>query len=451
MVEIDEACPSDFNRFDELLNGTGKKFHELSAFERSELISEAFGLENTLLEVDQTLLSQLDKLSENVFSILPLPLSAIPNVVVNGRKFLLPAAIEEPSVIAGASAMVKLAAKNGGFEAFGGEPILPVQIHLSNVKDVNLAIQNLAEKKDKLISIANSITKRATKMVERGGGVKDFEVFTFEKHRDERIRKSIIIQLYVDVRNAMGANFVNAIGESLAPNLDPLLAEITSGNIEDFVFGERLMAILSNKCEERIVHVSAKFSFEDLTKKDKKGTIILPGSEVAEKIELANEMAKVNEHRAVTHNKGIMNGIQSIVLATGNDFRAVDAGVWAHSREKSTELIKRLLSNEETAESAGYYYGLQPLTEWKVDLRQKLLIGEIDVPIAVGIVGRPDANPITEKVLQILEKQGLEESKELAQLMAAIGLAQNLAALRSLVTTGINSNHLLFHDRGKKL
>lgn len=320
---------------------------------------------------------------ENVVGSMQLPLGIATNFIINGKEKLIPMAIEETSVVAAASNAAKLA-RPEGFKAKASEPIMIGQIQILNpCKD---AEKKLMENKEDILDLANAQDKI---LVSLGGGAKDLEVKWLSDDM-------LVVHLLVDVRDAMGANAVNTMAEAVAP----LLEKITGG--------KALLRIISNLAIYRLAEA------EVIYKKD------VIGEDVVDKIVKAYEFASLDIFRAATHNKGIMNGIDAVAIATGNDWRAIEAGAHAYAAMN----------------------GYKPLTTWQKNENGDLY-GKIKLPLAVGIIGgATKVHPIAKLCLKIL---GVKTAKELAEVMAAVGLAQNFAALRALATKGIQAGHMKLH------
>ncbi len=348
----------------------------------------------------RTLLSvrQADKIIENVIGTFSMPLAVAPNFLLNDRDFMVPMVVEEPSILAALSNAAKLARENGGFTAELADSRLIGQVHLVDVPDPRAAEEAIAAHAEELVAAANAVHPR---LVARGGGVTGVDG---RLHTLADGRELLTVHFKVNTCDAMGANLVNTICESLAPRL----AELTASQVA--------MRILSNLADESLVTARMRVRPEQLAKPG------MPGDEVAEGIVTASLIAAADPHRAATHNKGIMNGIDPLAIATGNDWRAIEAGAHAY------------------AASAGHYGSL---TRWW--LADGYLNGEITVPIKVGTVGGTlDANP---QAALCLAMTGVTSADELAQLMAAVGLAQNFAAIRALASTGIQAGHMRLHAR----
>ncbi|GLQ06810.1 hydroxymethylglutaryl-CoA reductase, degradative [Sneathiella chinensis] len=336
---------------------------------------------------------------ENVIGKFEIPLGVATNFVVNGRDYLVPMAVEEPSVVAAASYMAKIARDHGGFHAHATRPIMRAQVQVVGINDPHAARFKILERKDDLITLANS---RDKVLIGLGGGCQDIEVHVFE---DTPIGAMIVMHLLVDVRDAMGANTVNTMAEMVAPKVE----EITGGSVR--------LRILSNLADQRIVRARVTIPVEALD------TETLVGKDVAEGIVEAYVMAALDPYRAATHNKGIMNGIDPVIVATGNDWRAIEAGAHAFAVQDG-------------------HYG--SLTTWELD-NSGNLTGTIELPMAVGLVGgATKTHPAARAALAMMD---VTSANELAEVIAAVGLAQNMGALRALATEGIQKGHMALHAR----
>lgn len=338
-------------------------------------------------------ISQADKMVENVIGTLELPLGIAVNFLINEKDYLIPMVIEETSVVAAASNAAKMARARGGFEAESSPPQMIGQIQVTELEDVAEAKKAIEDEKENIIELAN---QQDPTLVKLGGGAKDLQI----REIDTEEGKMLIAHLIVDTQDAMGANVVNTMAEAVAP----LIEEITGGQV--------FLRIVTNLAERRTARAKAVFAKEELGGKDAVDGILK-----------AYHFAVADPYRCATHNKGIMNGIEAIALATGNDTRALEAGAHAYA-------------------SLGGDY--KPLTTWKKDENGNL-VGEIELPIAAGTIGGATGiNPISEICLKILN---VESAQELSEVMAAAGLAQNLAALRALATEGIQEGHMRLHAR----
>ncbi|MEL6966715.1 MAG: hydroxymethylglutaryl-CoA reductase, degradative [Pseudomonadota bacterium] len=336
---------------------------------------------------------------ENVVGTFELPLGIATNFLVNGKDYLIPMAVEEPSVVAAASYMAKIARGCGGFHTSSTAPIMRAQIQILNVKNPHGARLQLLEARDRLVDLANRQDKV---LIDLGGGCRDIEVHVFE---DTPVGPMVVLHILVDVRDAMGANTVNTMAETLAPHVEA----ITGGTVK--------LRILSNLADKRLVRARVSLTPASLD------TESLKGADVAQGIVEACALAIIDPYRAATHNKGIMNGIDPIVVATGNDWRAVEAGAHAY------------------AARSGRY---SSLTRWEID-QEGNLAGTIELPMALGTVGGATrTHPAAQAALRLLNVQS---AQELAEVTAAVGLAQNMAALRALSTEGIQKGHMALHAR----
>ena len=341
-----------------------------------------------------------DRMIENVIGVLGLPVGLGLNFLINGRDYVAPMAVEEPSVVAALSSAAKLLREAGGVTAEADDPVLIGQIQVLNVPDPAHAAADLLSRREEIIRLANSIHPR---MVARGGGVVDVEVHRRAMPGGEG--EMLVLHLLVDTRDAMGANLVNSMCEGVSA-----LVESMSG-------GRVFMRILSNLSDRALARAEVAVPVELLGGKGQSGEDVRDG------IAMAAELAAVDPYRAATHNKGIMNGIDAVALATGNDWRALEAGAhaWAARHGNYTALSKW----------------------WRGE--DGALCGRLEMPIKVGIVGGSlEANPSTQLFLRMMR---VESAQELAQVMAAVGLAQNFSALRALVTEGIQAGHMTLHAR----
>ena len=340
-----------------------------------------------------------DRMIENVIGVFGLPLGVAPNFLVNDRDYLVPMVVEEPSIVAGVSGAAKVVRDSGGFHATSSEPILIGQVQVVGIENPDEAVQSLFDAQKDLLHIANECHPN---LVARGGGARRMEFF---KYRLPDGDWTVVLHLLVNTCDAMGANVVNTMCEGIAPAVESL----TNGNV--------VLRILSNLADQSIVSAKARISLAALEGSAFSAEFVRDG------IVLANDFAVADPYRAATHNKGIMNGIDAVAIATGNDWRAIEAGVHAY------------------AVKGGAY---RSLTDWSVADNGDL-VGELSIPLKVGIVGGSlSSNPGARIGLALT---GVESASELAQLMAAIGLAQNFAALRALVTDGIQKGHMRLHAR----
>jgi len=370
-------------------------FYRLGVEERLQIIREFAGLtdeEVGILRSGGLAVERANLMIENVVGLMPLPLGIAVNFVINGKEYMIPMAIEEPSVVAAASHAAKLARPTGGFRTSSTEPIMIGQIQVLGAPNPQLARQEILRRKTEIAGAANQVDPV---LVSLGGGVKDVNARVINTIRGEMV----IVELLVDVRDAMGANAVNTICEKVAP----LVEEITNGSVR--------LRIVSNLATYRIAKATAVYSKEAI------------GEDTVEGVLDAYAFALADPFRCVTHNKGIMNGVTAIAIATGNDTRALEAGAHAYACRTGTYL---------------------PLTRWEKDDSGNLR-GSIELPVAVGIVGgMTKVHPVARACLKIL---GVGSAKELGEVMAAVGLAQNFAALRALSTEGIQRGHMKLHAR----
>ncbi len=373
------------------------KFFEKDQKERLQIIGEFAGLSQEEIEIIQKStgginFEKADNMIENAIGTFSLPLGIATKFQINKKDYLIPMVIEEPSVIAAASKGAKIARIHGGFEAKADESISIGQIQLLDV-DPQKAIRKIKESSQKILDLANSKSNTLSKI---GKGAK--EVTSREIHTNSG--PMLIVELLIDVGDAMGANVTNSMCEGVAP----LIEELTGGRV--------LLRILSNYSTKRLVRASATFDKE-----------AVGGEQVVDNIILAYQFAAFDVYRAVTHNKGIMNGIISVANATGQDSRAIEAAANAF------------------AASSGKY---RSLTEWSKD-EEGNLVGKLKIPMSVGIVGGIiNVHPMAKICTKIL---GVKSAKELACVIAATGLAQNFSAIRALATEGIQKGHMKLHAR----
>ena len=344
-------------------------------------------------------IKQAQHMIENVVGLYSLPLGLALNFTVNGRDVIIPMAVEEPSVVAGASFMANLARAGGGFTAQTTPPEMIGQMQVLDVHDLNQARQNVLDQKADLLAEAAEIDPILKKL---GGGPRDLEVRLIE---ESPIGAFLVVHLIYDVRDAMGANAVNTACERLAPQIETL----TGGRVH--------LRILSNLADRRLAKASCTISLSELAFGD------FSAEDVSDGIIAAWAFAAVDPYRAATHNKGIMNGVDAVVLATGNDWRAIEAGAHAYAARN------------------GRYTSL---SKWGSDAEGNL-VGELEMPMAVGIVGgATKVHPGAQVALKIM---GISSANELAEIIISAGLAQNLAALRALATEGIQRGHMGLHAR----
>ncbi len=343
---------------------------------------------------------QADRMVENAIGVFGLPLGLGLHFRINGQEWVVPMAVEEPSIIAAVSAAAKLARPSGGFETSSDDPVAIGQIVIEGLTDPAAARETVMAARKKICRLANSLH---TRLVARGGGARDVE--TSIPRGDGAPDDTLLVHLLVDTRDAMGANLVNSMCEAVAPELEG----ITGGRV--------LLRIISNLNDRSLARARVAIDIEALARNG------LTGAEVRDRIVAADRFAAIDPHRAATHNKGILNGIDAVAIATGNDWRAIEAGAHAYA-----------------ARDGNY----RALTRWRVGHTGQL-VGSIELPLNVGIVGGSlESNPAVRLGLDILD---LRSARELSEIMAAVGLAQNLAALRALVTEGIQKGHMRLHAR----
>ena len=370
-------------------------FYKLPPGERLRAVAEQANLGKEEIEQVETGLSldQAEKMVENVIGVFQVPLGVATNFIIDGREVLIPMATEEPSVIAAASNGAKMARESGGFFTSSTGPVMRAQIQATGVQDPFAARQAILQHKDELTKMAND---KDPMLVKYGGGVKDIEVFVI----DSRLGPMVVTHLIVDCRDAMGANAVNTMAEALAPRIE----QITGGRV--------YLRIISNLADKRLARAKAVFKAEEIG-----------GDEVVDGIILAAALAEVDPYRAATHNKGIMNGVTAVVLASGNDTRAVEAGAHAF------------------ASISGRYMSL---TRYEKN-KDGDLVGTIELPVAVGLVGGATrVHPVAKTVVKIL---GVKSADDLSRIIASVGLCQNFAALRALASEGIQRGHMSLHAR----
>ena len=374
-------------------NGFSKKSYQ----ERLELLKAQALLsperQESLEQDEQMSVTVADQLSENVVGTFSLPYSLVPEVLVNGQEYTVPYVTEEPSVVAAASYASKIIKRAGGFTAQVHERQMIGQVALYQVAEPEQVQEKIVSKKAELLQLAN---QAYPSIVKRGGGARDLHVEQIKGETD-----FLVVYLHVDTQEAMGANMLNTMLEALKPVLEELSE------------GQSLMGILSNYATDSLVTASCRIAFRYLSRQKDQGR------EIAEKIALASQFAQADPYRATTHNKGILNGIDAILIATGNDWRAIEAGAHAF------------------ASRDGRYQGL---SSWRLDLETEELVGEMTLPMPVATKGGSiGLNP---RVALSHELLGNPSAKELAQIIVSIGLAQNFAALKALVSKGIQQGHM---------
>lgn len=372
-------------------------FYKLSTADRLEEVADFAALtegEKEMLRRDGALsLKEADRMIENAIGIMPIPLGVAVNFCINGKDYLIPMATEEPSVIAAASNMARICRGNGGFQTSNTGAMMIAQIQAVNVSDVHTARLRILENRKRLIEIANA---KDPFLIQVGGGMKDLEVRVVET----ALGKMVVTHILVDTKDAMGANTVNTMAEALAP----LIEELTGGKV--------YLRILSNLADQRLARARVEIDKEELG-----------GVAVVDAIISAYAFAEADPYRAATHNKGIMNGIDAVVLATGNDTRAIESGAHAY------------------AARTGQY---TTLTTWE-KTKNGNLAGCIELPMAVGLVGgATKVHPVAKLAVRIL---GVQSAVELGEVIACVGLAQNLGAMKALATEGIQRGHMSLHGK----
>ena len=368
-----------------------------SPAQRRATAAQNSGLETGALDAlaDNGLTVEIaDQMIENAVGIFGIPIGLATNFTINGTDMVIPMATEEPSVVAAASNAARIARKLGGFCTSSSAPIMQAQIQVVDVSDPDAACLRILEARDELIESAN---RRDAMLISLGGGVRDITTRVVRTH----VGPHVVVHLIADVRDAMGANTVNTMAEALAPRIGELAC------------GRPLLRILTNKADLRMARARATF---DAT--------ALGGPQVVADMVAAAALAQADPYRAATHNKGIMNGITAVALATGNDTRAIEAG--AHSHAVGAEGRYTSLSHFESDADGN-------------------LTASLEVPMAVGTVGgATKAHPAAQAALRLM---GVRNAAELGEIIVAVGLAQNVAALRALATEGIQRGHMALHAR----
>jgi hydroxymethylglutaryl-CoA reductase len=377
-------------------------FRHWSVSERRQALAEHAGMPRQDLEVLQAggiSVEDASRMVENAVGVYALPLGLALNFQINQRDVLVPMAIEEPSVIAAASYAARMVRQGGGFSATVDASVMIAQIELRAVEDRAAAAKAIAAARAEILDMANQATPR---LLARGGGASDLVV---REITGEDAGPRLVVHLHADCRDAMGANLVNTMAEAVAPRL----AQLAHAEIG--------LRILSNLADQRLVHVSARIPLPALATREAPD-----GQQVAEGIVAASHLAEDDPYRAATHNKGIMNGVDAVVMATGNDWRGVEAGAHAYACRD------------------GRY---RPLAIWRIE--DEHLVGRLDMPMAVGTAGGTlQVHAGARLCLRIL---GVSSAGELAMVIGAAGLGQNLAALRALATEGIQRGHMNLHRR----
>lgn len=385
-------------------------FYNMPIDERRKLISQMHELTETE-EVDLFSLTSLpvdkaDKMIENVIGTFSLPLGLGLNFLINDKEYAVPMAVEEPSIIASASHIAKIVRSTGGFTTEATDRIMIGQIQVVGCPDFKDAKKEILRNKADLIEKANTAYPS---IVARGGGAEDIDVRILNEHANASYNQMLVLHVYIDTCDAMGANIINTMLESLAPTVEAL----TEGKV--------FLRILSNYADRCLARAKCVIPPKSLAMEG------FSGEDVRDGVVHAYEFAASDPYRAVTHNKGIMNGIDPVVIATGNDWRAVEAGAHAYAAKDGQ-------------------YG--SMTRWSVDSSGNL-VGELELPMSIGIVGGATrVHPMAKLALKILD---VSTASELSQVIVAVGLAQNLGALKALVTDGIQKGHMALHARSVAL
>jgi hydroxymethylglutaryl-CoA reductase len=370
-----------------------KKLYEMSREERLDYIRKTTRISDDIEAMLRPLsFEDANRMVENAIGIMSIPMGIATNFVINGREFVIPMAIEEPSVIAAVSKAAKIAKVKGGFIADADDSLMIGQVQIVGLGNVKHAKTKILRNKKQLLVTANSNSRSVTAV--------DLQVRQLRDKSPNNMGNMLMVELIIDTKDAMGANAINTMCEAIAPHV----AEITGGEV--------VLKILSNYATRRMVRCRAIFDKEHLG-----------GSQIVKRILYAYALAYSDAYRAVTHNKGVMNGIDAVALATGQDFRAIEAGAHAYAARDGT---------------------YRSLTSWR-RTKEGDLAGGIELPLAVGVVGGiVNTHPTAKFALQIL---GVKSAKELAMVIAATGLAQNLAAIRALSSEGIQTGHMRLHAR----
>lgn len=385
-------------------------FYRVSVRERRELVASSTGVPAD--EIGAALVGggldadSADKFVENVLGCYALPFAAGLNVRINDKDFIAPMVVEEPSVVAAASAAAKMVRAGGGFHAEADPPLMVTQVQLVGVEDREAATKAILAEKRAICDLADSAMPG---LVARGGGARDIEVRKLSPLEPvPGASEMLVVHIVIDCKDAMGANLVNNAAEAVADRL----AALAKGRVG--------LRILTNLCDKRCVRVKCRVPAEALA------TETMDGSRVIDGIVNASAFAEADPYRAATHNKGIMNGVDAVVIATGNDWRAVEAGAHAY------------------AARSGQY---SPLATWRRE--GEFLLGRMQIPLALGTVGGTlRVHPAARLALKLV---GAESSSELAMVAASVGLASNLAAVRALGTEGIQRGHMALHARSVAL
>ncbi len=372
---------------------TEKKFYEMNLQERLGFLKKTAGISGDIESMLRPLqFEDVNRMIENAIGIMSIPMGIATNFVINDKEYVIPMAIEEPSVIAAVSKAAKISKVKGGFTVEADESFMIGQVQVIGLGRIKDAVAKILRNKKELLTIANSKSRSVVAV--------DLQVRRLRDKSPNQMGNMLLVELVIDPKDAMGANAINTMCEAIAP----AVAEISGGEV--------ILKILSNYATRRMVRCKAIFDKEEIG-----------GSQVVNRILYAYALAYSDIYRAVTHNKGVMNGIDAVALATGQDFRAIEAGAHAYAARDGT---------------------YRSLTSWR-RTKEGDLAGEIELPLAVGVIGGIiNAHPTARFALQIL---GVKNAKELAMVMATVGLAQNLAAIRALSSEGIQAGHMRLHAR----
>lgn len=381
-------------------------FYKFTQEERLLRLAEAFDLSteevNALRSQGALTLDQADKMVENVVGIYSLPIGLGLNFLINGKEYIVPMAVEEASVVAAASSAAKIIRDAGGFTTSSDESIMIGQIQVLDCENFEQSAQNILNRKNEIIDLANKLEPN---MYARGGGAKNVEVKILGNEHEYPHCKMLIIHLLIDTKDAMGANLINTMVEGVAD----LVSDITKGKV--------CLRILSNLADKRLARAKAVIPPRLFDTEDCRGEDIIEG------ILKAQAFAYLDPYRAATHNKGVMNGIDPVIIVTANDWRSIEAAAHAYAARSGT---------------------YRPLTDWRKDENGNL-VGTIEMPMALGIVGGSiKLHPMAQIALKFL---GVKTARELGEVICAVGLAQNLSAIKALATDGIQKGHMALHAR----
>lgn len=388
-----------------MVNSRIAGFHKLSPVQRRDKVAELVGLTGDELEAlcgrESLPLDLANLMIENAIGTFSLPLGLGLNMTVNGRDYLVPMAVEEPSVVAAVSFASKLVRESGGFTASMTDPVVAAQIQVTGYGDPEAARARILAAREELLALADSFHPS---LVARGGGARDVEVRVLPAPEGPSGEPILVVHIHIDTQEAMGANLVNTVAEGVAPMVEAL----TGGRV--------YLRILSNLTDRRLARSECRLPLHLLDDGN------FAGREIAEGIRQASRFAEADPYRAATHNKGVMNGIDSVAIATGQDWRAIEAGAHAYCARD------------------GHY---RPLTTWRIE--DGHLVGRIELPMAVGTVGGPiKVHPGVQAAHKLLR---VTSAAELGMVIASVGLAQNFAAVRALGSIGIQRGHMALHAR----